>query len=354
MARHTGFDVVPPEQKTAQKIFPYVTFPLTTKCLFECAYCGVGGETTASYKTMPTVEFIIERTQQSYNYGIRKFRLTGGEPTLHRQFGDILCFFSEFSDIFLLVNTNAALIKKEEKRLLSNANENVHFAASLDSLTPENFDMLSGTTGYFDQVIDGIRILSERGRLLRLNMVVTRWNIHEVFQIIQFCKELKCDLKLLDVVSVPIPYNDRNGIQIWTNPLENSLARIANLQESHQYARNFGTPCNIYVIDGVRVTMKSTTHGSHYDKDGICKDCSYFPCHEGLYDLFLLADDRLCGCRWSENSVSPGKNFIECLDNLVKIFQRAEWYQPEQIVSMKPYPDFVKHVLSSDEKTSKI
>lgn len=346
MAKHTEFDVIPPEEKISRNIIPYLTFPLTTKCLFRCAYCGVGGEATASKEATPTLEFIINRTLAAYDYGIRKFRLTGGEPTLHRQFGDILHFFSGLKDVFLLVNTNAVLIRKEEKRLLSSAGENVHFAASLDSLTPENFDLLSNTTGYFDQVIDGIKILAERGRLLRLNMVVTRWNIHEVWPIITFCRELGCNLKLLDVVSVPIPYRDRDSIHIWTDPLENSLARVSDLQETHQYARSFGTPCNIYTVEGVKITVKSTSHGARYDQEGICRNCPYFPCHEGLYDLFLLPDGRLCGCRWSESSVSPGNDFIEQLDRLVRVFQRAEWYQSDQVLSMRPYPDFVRHNLS--------
>lgn len=344
MTRHTDFDVISAKQKVSRNILPYLSFPLTKACVFQCAYCGAGGETTASYDAMAKFELVVERTLQAYDFGIRKFRLTGGEPTLHKQFGDMLAFFSELEKVFLLVNTNAALIKKSEA-FLSNAGENVHFAASLDSLTPDNFDRITGTTGYFDRVIDGVKVLAECGRLFRLNMVVNRWNIHEVFHIIDFCRELRCDLKLLDVVSVPIPFGDRDELHICTDPLENTLAELADSVELHQYARSFGTPCNIYAIDGVRVTVKSTSHGSRYDINGICKGCPYFPCHEGLYDLFLLPDGRLCGCRWSETSVSPGDDFFEMLENLVKVFHRADWYQPEEVMSMRPHPTFVQHVL---------
>jgi len=342
MARHTGFDVISPERKQKENILPYLTFPLTTSCMFQCAYCGQGGETTASHKAMPTYEFVVDRTLQAYDYGVRKFRLTGGEPTLHKRFGDMLAFFSQVPDVFLLVNTNAALIGRNE-HLLNNAGVNVHFAASLDSLDRCNFDRITGTDGYFDDVIRGIRLLAAHGNLFRLNMVVNRWNIHEVFSIIDFCRELGCNLKLLDVVSVPIPFNDWDNLHICTDPLEDELAERADYFELHQYARSFGTPCNIYTVDGVRVTVKSTSHGSHYDTEGICKGCPYFPCHEGVYDLFLLPDGRLCGCRWSEESVSSGNTFLEMLDTLVKVFQRAKWYHPSEVVSMKPYPTFTQH-----------
>ena len=344
MARHTDFDVISPEQKTRENILPYLTFPLTKNCIFRCAYCGQGGETTASYQTTPTFKFIVDHTLQAYNYGIRKFRLTGGEPTLHQRFGDVLLFFSQFEDIFLLVNTNAALIKMKAP-LLSNAGRNTHFAVSLDSLDRDNFDRLSGTKGYFDDVIDGIKILAKHGSLYRLNMVVSTWNVHELFSIIDFCRELECDLKLLDVVSVPEPFGERGNLHLNTDRIEDELACQAEKFESHQYARSFGTPCNIYTIDGVRVTVKSTSHGSHYDVEGICKGCPYFPCHEGLYDLFLLPDGRLCGCRWSETSVSLGNDFLESLDNLVGVFKRSTWYQPSEIVSMSPHPVFTQHEL---------
>ncbi|MEL7658022.1 MAG: hypothetical protein AAGU75_19175, partial [Bacillota bacterium] len=123
--------------------------------------------------------------------------------------------------------------------------------------------------------------------------------------------------------------------------------------EEHPYTMAFGTPSRIYTIDGVRVTVKSTLHGSHYDLEGICKDCPYFPCHEGVYDLFMLPDDRLCGCRWSSTSVSNGKDFQEALNSLIKVYQRADWYLPEEVTSMTPYPEFVAHEVKYKGTTPK-
>ena len=340
------FSVIPSQEKVRRNVLPYLTFPLTTKCIFKCAYCGDGGETTASYRDSPTLEYIKTRALEAYEYGIRKFRLTGGEPTLHPQFPEILDFLSSLKDSFLLVNTNGALVDRHED-VIKAARESVHFAVSLDSLTVSNFDRISGTQGYFERVISGVRLLARYERLFRLNMVVSTWNMHEVFHIIDFCRELKCNLKLLAVVSVPVPYRTKESLYIGTDFLESTLAQASDSIEFHQYARSFGTPCRIYNCNGVKVTLKSQSHGSHYDVSGICSECSYYPCHEGLYDLFLLPDGRLCGCRWSETSVSPGDTFLESLDRLVKVFQRADWYQRDEVVPMSPYPSFVKHALPS-------
>lgn len=343
MIKLNNFDLVSPLEKSEKGVVPYLTFPLTTKCLFKCIYCGDGGEATASKVNIPSFDFVVDRATQAYNFGIRKFRLTGGEPTLHADFWEIVSFISSLGDdVFLLVNTNAALIKKREQNYRKGLT-NVKFAASLDSLNEENFDRISVTKGYFNDTLEGIRILSDNGNLLRINMVVNRLNIDEVFDMIEFCRNIGTHLKLLDVVSVPSPHQERKNLHVSTDNLENQLRDRASTVELHQYARCFGTPCFIYVVDGVRITIKSTSHGSRYDQIGVCKDCSYYPCHEGLYDMFLLPDGRLCGCRWSETSVIAAETFVKSLENITQIFQRADWHLPKRIVDMTPYPDFIKN-----------
>jgi len=74
------------------------------------------------------------------------------------------------------------------------------------------------------------------------------------------------------------------------------------------------------------VTVKNSKKGSHYDLAGdnaLCKKCVHFPCHEGLYDLFCLADGRLCSCRWTEKQRFDDP--ILQMDWLVDAFKNAEY-----------------------------
>ncbi len=132
--------------------------------------------------------------------------------------------------------------------------------------------------------------------------------------------------------------------------LEKLLSEKSENIHDHQYARSFGTPCKIYVYNGVRITVKSTWNGSRYDINGICNGCSYYPCHEGLYDIFALPDNRVVGCRWSEESViQNGTNFKEKLENIAEIFQRAEYVERKYNEAMPPNPDFVVNSLKRAE-----
>lgn len=333
-------NTISPVKKKQIGIMPFLTFPLTKKCNFKCEYCGYGGELSASMVETQEFNVLCERIIASYKEGVRKFRFTGGEPFLFPQIKDLLMFMNDLS-IYTLINTNGSLVSKY-KDVLYPLQDNIHFAVSLDSLNASTFSKMSGTKEMFKKVLEGIEILVDTKRLLRLNMVVTSYNINEVEKVIEYCQKLKCNLKLLDVVSVPLPYGKREDIHVSFVELEEKFLKNCDSYKEHQYARSFGTPCKIYNFSGVEVTVKSTWNGSHYDVDGICTNCSYFPCHEGLYDIFSLPDKRIVGCRWCEESVvNKSENFVENLTEMSSIFQRADYVSRNTNFAMKPEPDFV-------------
>jgi molybdenum cofactor biosynthesis enzyme MoaA len=329
------FEMISPHDKQAFHILPYLTFPLTKSCVFHCLYCGDGGELTISKTHSFDYESLTQWVKSAQGIGIRKFRLTGGEPFLHPRIAGILDVFGPEPATYLLVNSNAALLTKYGEAL-KRCGPNVHFALSLDSLREEVFDRITRSKGYYDGVRGGIDMVAGLGRLLRLNMVVNKLNIGEVFDIVAMCRELRCDLKLLDVVSVPLPHSPYTDMYVSTEGLEAELGARANGAELHEYSRSFGTPCRIFCIDGVRVTMKSVRHGSRFDRNGSCRGCKYYPCHEGLYDMFVLPDGRGFGCRWSESSMAPKLDRAGVLQWLITSFQQTTWARQEEVCEMTP------------------
>jgi len=322
----------PPEEKQRRSIRPYLTLPLTKACTFRCAYCGEGGELTTSRTSVFDLDHIRTWLDVGRGLGITKFRLTGGEPLLHPRIGNILDLFRETTD-YLLVNSNGDLLVEREPAWRG-LPSNVHFAVSLDSLNEGCFERITRSSGRFGRVLQGIEMLAQAGLLLRINMVIHRQNCGEVFQMIDECGELGCNLKLLDVVSVPHPFGQFSDHYVDTRELEVELRRRAASQALHEYASSFGTPCRVFMIDGVAVTLKSIRYGSRFDTEGICRGCKYFPCHEGLYDMFVLPDGRAFGCRWSASSLGAGCAPRERLDSLISAFQRADWICTAEMRSM--------------------
>ena len=344
-----AWPLLPPSVKLNDGVLPFITFPLLKTCNLRCAYCGTGGELSASMRSEWLLQDLLQRIPQAYAFGFRKFRLTGGEPLLYRHFDTVLSALDQLDGVYIHLNTNGTFVRRH-RDVFASSSAQLHVAVSLDSLLEEKFDSIVGRPGYFEQTIHGIQYLADIGRLLRLNMVVTNRNADEIREIIAFCRTLGCHLKLLDVVSVPLPYGHRNDIHVSLTPVESFLMEEADDIEFHEYARAFGTPCRIYVVNGVRVTVKNTWNGSRYDVSGICRGCPYFPCHEGLYDVFALPDGRVVGCRWSDSSVAartesdryaPTTDFHNALREMTTVFQRAHHVARSTNSAMAPNPTFV-------------
>lgn len=320
---------------------PFLSFPIIKACNFKCIYCGVGGEATASLNHAISLQTIKTITQKAITHGITKFRVTGGEPFLHPEIMDILNYFSGLG-YYTLVNTNGSLITNFENDL-SKLNRNIRFAVSLDTLTPEKLVSVSGRN-CLESILAGIDLLNQHGLLLRCNMVVGKHNINEVFPIIGFCQQRSCDLKLLEIVSVPLPYGKRSDFYQEIIGLEKKLREECDEVFSHEYSRRFGTPCYRYRFGNVYVTVKNSQMGSHYDlcKGGICEMCKYFPCHEGLYDIFALADNRLCACRWTEKQAFSDVD--KQMEFLLEAFKRSEYYSKGQQRDMAKRLDLIETV----------
>lgn len=352
------FEIIDPEIKEDAGITPFLTFPLLKACNFHCNYCGEGGELSASMVNQWDHELLIKRIYTAHRLGVRKFRLTGGEPFLYKHIASVLETLNKLG-CYTHINTNGSFIQQHED-VISRLNSNMHFAVSLDTVREDKFDHIAQTQrkfDYYNRTLEGIKLLKGYNRLLRVNMVVTIDNVDEIFDMIDFCAEIGCNLKLLDVVSVPLPFGDRRNLHVSFNEIEEKLLKAADYVDNHEYARAFGTPCKIYVVKGVRVTAKNTWNGSRYELEGICKGCEYFPCHEGLYDIFALPDGRVVGCRWSDTSVAATNtandrykaegDFEAALQRLFGIFRRATYMPRTENEIMKPKPYFVLHSLQT-------
>jgi len=312
------------ELKIRENILPYITYPLTEICNSKCVFCGEGGELTdkGQLKYFP-LEILIDRSLIAIQKGIKKFRLTGGEPLVHPQIGNVLKFFSD-NKVYVLLNTNGRLIMRN-KEDFTELNDNIHVAVSLHTTNQNAYDKITGTTNQFKKVISGIEFLAEIGNLERLNMVVTKYNQDNILDMITYCKELNCGLKIHEIVDVPIPFGERDSYLVPIMPVEQEIAKIAEKKLPHEYSESFGIPCRRYVVNGVTINVKSLGHGTRYDFTGLCNNCTHYPCHEGLYDCYILPDGNVLPCRWGEKLTSL--SFSDQLDKAISIFQNAEYHE---------------------------
>jgi molybdenum cofactor biosynthesis enzyme MoaA len=319
------FTTIAPEVKQQLGITPYVTFPLINVCTQKCVYCGDGAEMTLCDVRQFDTNDLLEWHSAAVALGVKKFRITGGETLLHTDFTTIVDTVARDANI-VLINTNGTLMKKYRSKW-EHSSSNCLYVVNYHGASEEVYDRVSASTGYYAVAREGIEMLAAAGLLYRLNAVMNKYNIHEVWEIIAYCKELGTNLKIQDVVSVPWSFNQWSDVYVDTSALEDEFARRATRIREHRYARSFGTPTKIYTIDGVNVTMKSVRNGSQYDLDGVCKACTYFPCHEGVYDLFVFADNTAWACNWTDMARAPKGSKKDQLEYMIDLFRRAA-YRP--------------------------
>ena len=149
---------------------------VTDRCNFRCVYCMPKDVFGSDYPYLPhadllTFEEIARVAKVFVGQGVRKIRLTGGEPLLRRNLERLVEMLARLPDIDLTLTTNGALLAKKARSLRDAGLARV--TVSLDSLDDATFRRLNDVDFPVDRVLEGIAAADAAGLApLKINMVV--------------------------------------------------------------------------------------------------------------------------------------------------------------------------------------
>ncbi len=152
----------------------YVRISVTDRCNLRCSYCMpdgyLGGETPDSILSYEEIGTIAEAL---VGLGVRKFRLTGGEPLVRKDLPTMVARLAALPGVEdLALSTNAVLLRAHAFALKTAGLKRVN--VSLDTLDPDSFKKIS-VNASLAQVMDGIAAAEEAGLTpIKLNMVVMK------------------------------------------------------------------------------------------------------------------------------------------------------------------------------------
>jgi cyclic pyranopterin phosphate synthase len=182
---------------------------ITDRCNFRCMYCLPETEAAHNFyrgrwANLPNATPIvrqwvpkshvlsfeeIERVVRiGAGLGLRKIRLTGGEPLLRNGVEDLVARIAAVPGIEdLAMTTNGFLFAKKARALRDAGLRRISF--SMDSLDPANFKKMTGRDG-LQEVLDGIKLARELGFApLKVNAVVIHGiNDHELESLVEFAR----------------------------------------------------------------------------------------------------------------------------------------------------------------------
>tara|TARA_Y100000996_G_C22517811_1_gene641148 strand:- start:6 stop:995 length:990 start_codon:yes stop_codon:yes gene_type:complete len=182
----------------------YLRVSVTDRCDLRCTYCMAEDITFLPKQEVLSIEEIIYLVDIFNELGVKKFRLTGGEPLVRKniitliEHLNILKNNEKISEHTL--TTNGTNLSKYASLLRENGIKRIN--VSLDSLNHEKYKEIT-KHGNLDKVIEGIKASLKEGIKVKINTVITQnFNDEEVFEIINWCRKNKCDISLIEVMPI--------------------------------------------------------------------------------------------------------------------------------------------------------
>ena len=187
----------------------YLRVSVTDRCDFRCVYCMAENMTFLPRADLLTLEEMDRLCAAFIAKGVRKIRLTGGEPLVRK---NIMWLVSALSRRLqsgvldeLTLTTNGSQLEKFAAGLAEAGVRRVN--VSLDTLDPQKFKAIT-RWGDFAQVMRGIRAAQAAGLKIKINVVALKnVNSGEIEQMVRWCHGEGMDLTLIETM----PLGDIEG-----------------------------------------------------------------------------------------------------------------------------------------------
>ena len=257
---------------------------LTNRCNVNCLYCHHDGMVKS--KDEMTADELYTICKVAKKIGVKKIRLSGGEPLLKKDIVEIVQKIAslDFKDISM--TTNGILLEKYAQDLKDAGLDRVN--VSLDTLNRETFEFIT-KKDYLEDAKKGILKAVEVGMYpVKINMVIMKdINQNEIDDMFEFCKEHDIVLQLIELIESENCDDDKFSADYHykLDDIEKELADIAD--EVHE--RKFMQGRKKYYIDGGEIEVVKPV-----DNATFCANCSRLRITpDGKIKPCLLRNDNL-------------------------------------------------------------
>ena len=155
--------------------FPYIRLSISDVCNFKCGYCLPDGYKIdkSDNRTFINIEEIGKLTRALSELGVSKIRLTGGEPTVRKDFFEIIKIIKENSGIKkTVITTNGYRLDKIANAIKNSGLDGINI--SIDSLNAETFKKITGHDR-LEEILRGIKNLQKLNfKNIKINAVLLK------------------------------------------------------------------------------------------------------------------------------------------------------------------------------------
>jgi cyclic pyranopterin phosphate synthase len=180
---------------------------VTDRCNFRCRYCMPIESFGPDHEFLPREELLsfeelVRLTKLMVPLGVRKIRLTGGEPLMRRGLEDLVAMLASIEGVEdLAMTTNGVLLAHHAEALALAGLSRV--TVSLDALDPSIFSRMNGIGAKVDRVLAGIESARAFGLPVKLNAVIQRGvNESQILRLARWAAEREIDLRFIEYMDV--------------------------------------------------------------------------------------------------------------------------------------------------------
>ena len=249
----------------------YLRVSVTDRCDFRCTYCMSENMTFLPKRDLLTLEELDRLCSAFVSQGVRKIRVTGGEPLVRRGIMDFFKAMSRHLDSGamdeLTLTTNGSQLHRFADQLFGFGVRRVNI--SLDTLDADKFAAIT-RWGRLPQVLAGIEAAQAAGLRVKINMVALKGvNDDELFRMVEWCAERGMDLTLIEVMPMGEDIGDQERLgRYWAlSDVEKTLATRYSLTD---LSESTGGPARYKRIEETGQKIGFITPLSH----NFCESCN--------------------------------------------------------------------------------
>ena len=267
------------------RVVDYLRVSVTERCNFRCQYCMP--EKPFSWvpkENLLSFEELFEFMKVAIDEGIKKIRITGGEPLLREDLDKFIKMIYDYEpSIDLAMTTNAFLLKGTAQRLKDAGLKRIN--VSIDTLIPQVAKDIAGKD-VLKNVLQGVDEALKVGLKVKANMVPMKTvNADEIIEVLEYCKERGISVRFIEYMENKFAKKDITGVK------SKELLEILGAKYSFRDEGFDGSsPSHYYVMDdGYRFGIIEPY------EDDFCKKCNR---------IRLTAEGNLIPCLYFDEAMS--------------------------------------------------
>lgn len=176
----------------------YLRISLTDRCNLHCRYCQPEISEHVPHNEILRYEELLRICRAALQLGIRKFKITGGEPLLRKGCSDFIASLKQLDGVEqVTLTTNGTLLAQQLPALIAAGVDSIN--VSLDTLDAAYYTELTG--GSLDSVLQALRELQAAGIPFKLNCVPLAENgPADIMQLLKLAHKYQAPLRFIELM----------------------------------------------------------------------------------------------------------------------------------------------------------